>query len=158
MSSLTEDEERTAAALPRRVAALRTEKSNPYRSLCKLTLIGRTGALPEMKEFDNGNRILNLSVATNHLRGDDASGNRVVETQWHNVVIPETTPGFSFLADLPVGTQVYVEGKLRIRTVESDTGQRQYANVVLSRMEGTIRVLSSARRNVYDDNSSDLPF
>lgn len=142
----------------RRNSALKTEKANPYRSLCKLTLIGRTGTVPEIREFDNGDRTMYVSVATNHARGDDGNGNRVVETQWHKVVVPGTTPGFSFLSELPVGTQVYVEGNLRIRTVEDDTGTRQYVNVVLSRGEGMIRVLSSPWRQEVDTSSSDLPF
>ncbi|KAI0567499.1 Single-strand binding protein [Gracilaria domingensis] len=151
-ASASYEEERANGVLRRR--------QSPYKSLCKLTLIGRTGAVPEIRTFDDGSSVLSISVATTHPSSNKMDANQ--DTQWHNVSISQTTPGFSFFEQLPVGSQLYVEGLLRIKTVERDGEKRQYVNVNVSQGFGMVRVLSTPRgagmdaeRELQDKN---LPF
>lgn len=128
----------------------RREPENPYRSLCKLTLIGRTGTPPEIREFDDGSSSLTLNVATNHSAG--TSEDRKIETQWHKVFVAGNVTGFSVLSDLAVGSLVYIEGNMRVNNVEREGETRQYVNVRVHRGEGMVRILSSPKRH------DDLPF
>lgn len=133
-----------------------TVRENPFKSLCKLTLIGRTGASPEIRSFDDGSRSLSLSVATNFTSGIGA--NASVETQWHRVYLSEYVPGFSFISELPTGSLVYIEGNMKIQTSERDGSYRQYVNVHVNKSQGTIRVLSTPSRSNSNGAYGDLPF
>lgn len=133
----------TEASLPRRVAP-RREPENPYRSLCKLTLIGRTGSPAEVREFDDGSSSLTLNIATNHNSG--GANDWKVETQWHKVFVAGNVTGFGVLSELAVGSMVYVEGNMRVTTVEREGEMKQYVNVKVGRGEGMVRILSSPRR------------
>lgn len=124
----------------------RKPRESHYRSLCKLTLIGRTGAEPEVREFDSGNS-LSLRVATNLSNG---------ETQWHSVLVSEQVPGFSFFRELPTGSLVYVEGSMRINNFVRDDGtEKTYVNVSVYPGMGMFRVLGYPRRV---EQADDLPF
>ena len=54
---------------------------------CETTvqLIGHLGADPEIKEFNEGKKLARISMATNESYRKQ-SGERVNDTQWHNVV------------------------------------------------------------------------
>lgn len=131
-----------------------------YKSLCKLTLIGRTGIMPQLRANHDGSQTLYLSVATSHSASTAAAAAEPrdgrLHTQWHNVFVSESTPGFSFFHALPVGTHVYVEGLMNVRTVERDGHTRQFVNVNVSHGFGMVRVLSSPRANDAGDDK--LPF
>lgn len=82
------------------------------------------------------------------------------ETQWHRVFISENVPGYNYLKTLPAGTQVYIEGNYKLRTVEGEGAIRQYANVNVSRTQGLVRVLALPRRyeSMNENDGDDLPF
>lgn len=154
----SESPPRSDGSLPRRVptpssephSVPRREPENPYRSLCKLTLIGRTGTPPEVREFDDGSTSVTLNIATNHTAG--GSDDWKIETQWHKVFVAGNVTGFSVLSELGVGSMVYVEGNMRVSTVQRDGETRQYVNIRVNRGQGMVRILSSPRRQ------DDLPF
>ncbi|CAN8064675.1 unnamed protein product [Agarophyton chilense] len=116
---------------------------SPYRSLSKLTLIGRTGSRPQARTFEDGSRSLNISVATSHRSVNSTQAE--CDTQWHSVFVSQSTPGFSLFEQLPTGSQLYVEGLMRIKTVERDGEKLQFVNVNVSSGYGMIRVLSTPR-------------
>ena len=82
----------------------------------KVILIGNLGKDPEIFTFENGNKKVRLAVATTETyrnRKDE----KVEHTEWHWVVL------FRGLADvaekyLKKGDQVYVEGRIRLRSWE----------------------------------------
>ena len=85
-------------------------------------LIGRLGADPEIKQFDSGKKKASFSMATNDSY-KNAEGEKVEETQWHNVV------AWGKKADLieqylTKGSEVAVSGRLTYRDYESD-GQKK---------------------------------
>src|SRR5207244_63166 len=76
----------------------------------KVQLIGNLGKAPEVRNAEKGKKMVRFSVATNESYRD-AAGEKVNETQWHNLV------AWGKLADiaekyLAKGTEVAIEGKL----------------------------------------------
>ncbi len=87
-------------------------------------LIGRLGKDPEIKSFDSGKKLATFSIATNDSYKNQ-KGEKVEETQWHNVVI------WGDLADvaakyLKKGNEVAVEGRLIHRDYETASGEKRY--------------------------------
>ena len=56
-------------------------------SLNKVTLIGNLGSDPEIKAMQNGDKIVNLSIATSDRWKDKTTGEQRERTEWHRVVI-----------------------------------------------------------------------
>ena len=89
----------------------------------KVTLIGRTGMEVEIVNFENG-KLAKVSLATSDYY-TNAKGEKVEETQWHNLV------AFGNLADIlqkyvQKGDEIAVNGKLTYRTYETEDGQKRY--------------------------------
>ena len=95
----------------------------------RVQLIGNLGMDPEVISFDGGRKMAKFSVATSQTY-TNASGERVKDTQWHNVVawgkLAETTEKF-----LKKGTEVALEGKLVYRTYEGKDGQKKYITEIV---------------------------
>ena len=60
-------------------------------SVNKVILVGNLGRDPEIRSMPNGDRIANLSIATSETWRDKSSGERKEKTEWHRVVIFNTT-------------------------------------------------------------------
>ena len=99
-------------------------------SLNKVMLIGNVGKTPEIKNFDNGNKVAVFTLATTE-RYSDRNGDRHEQTEWHNVSV------FGPLAEfvekyVNVGRNIYVEGKLRTRSYETKSGERRYTTEIIA--------------------------
>ena len=94
----------------------------------KVQLIGNLGQDPEVVELDNGNKLAKFSIATNETY-KNAKGEKVTDTQWHNVVAWGKTAEIveSYLTK---GKEVAVEGKLVHRTYENSNGEKRYVTEV----------------------------
>lgn len=102
-------------------------------SLNKVTLIGRLGKDPEIRETGNGKRIANLSVATSESWRDRDTGEKREKTEWHRVVI--FSDGLVGVVEkyLKKGSHVYLEGQIQTRKWQDKTGADRYSTeVVLS--------------------------
>ena len=113
-------------------------------SLNKCLIIGRLGADPEVKSFNNGGQVCNLRVATSESWKSKDTGERKERTEWHSVVLQ--SDGLINIAQryLKKGSQIYIEGQLRTRSWEQD-GQKRYATeVVVPAFGGTLTMLDSA--------------
>ena len=90
-------------------------------SLNKVMIIGNVGTDPEMRFTPNGNPVTSFRVATNRVY-TAPDGERRRETEWFTVVawnkLAESCNQF-----LTKGRLVYVEGRLRSHTWESQDGQ-----------------------------------
>ncbi|MFH1032525.1 MAG: single-stranded DNA-binding protein [Chloroflexota bacterium] len=99
-------------------------------SLNKMILIGNLGAEPEMRFTPGGKPVTSFPVATNW-RYTTAAGERREETEWFTVVawgkLAEQCNQF-----LNKGRLVYVEGRLRTHTWESQDGQKHSRNEVVA--------------------------
>ncbi len=96
----------------------------------KVILIGRLGNQPELKYLNNGNSVVNLSLATSERWKDKITGEFKERTEWHQVVL------YSNLAErankyLAKGAKVYLEGKLQTRKWQDQTGLNKYTTEVI---------------------------
>lgn len=109
-------------------------------SVNKVILIGNLGADPDVRTFDSGDKVANLSIATSERWKDKNTGERKEKTEWHRVSV------FGALANvcekyLKKGSKVYIEGKIETRTWEQD-GQKKYSTEVIVRgFGGTMTML-----------------
>src|SRR5574337_1763237 len=111
-------------------------------SVNKVILVGNLGRDPETRYAPSGDAICNITLATTDNWKDKATGERKEQTEWHRVVF------FGKLAEiagqyLKKGSQVYVEGSLRTRKWQDQSGQDRYtteiradAMTMLRRREG----------------------
>ena len=79
-------------------------------SVNKVILVGNLGKDPEVRRMQNGNPVVNLTVATSDTWRDKATGERKEKTEWHRVVI--FSEGLAKVAEqyLKKGAKVYIEG------------------------------------------------
>ncbi len=105
------------------------------RGINKVILVGNLGNDPETRYTQAGAAITNISVATSETWKDKQTGQPQERTEWHRVVF------FNRLAEiageyLRKGSKVYVEGSLRTRKWQDQSGQDRYSTeVVASEMQ-----------------------
>jgi single-strand DNA-binding protein len=110
--------------------------------LNKVMLIGRLGADPESRGFQNGGKVVNLRLATSETWKDKATGERKEKTEWHTVAIFNEALGGIAERFLKKGSQVYLEGKLQTRKWQDQSGADRYATeVVLQGFDGALTLL-----------------
>lgn len=90
-------------------------------------LIGRLGKDPETRTFDTGKKLTTFSMATTDSYKNQ-KGEKVNETQWHNVVVWGKLAGIAG-EYLKKGSEVAIEGKLVHRAYEVN-GEKRYATEI----------------------------
>lgn len=98
-------------------------------SVNKVIVVGNLGADPEVKRFDNGGMIANISVATSERWNDRQTGEQRELTEWHRIVFNNR---LAEIAEqyLRKGSQVYIEGSLRTRKWQDQNGQDRYSTEI----------------------------
>lgn len=124
-------------------------------SLNKVTLIGNVGKDPEIKTFASGNKVAQITLATTE-RYKDRNGEQKEDTEWHSV------QAFGKLADVVErfvhkGSLLYVEGKIRTRSYESDGRTIYKTEIVANAIQMLDRRQQEQRPAQADDNDEDLP-
>ena len=107
----------------------------------KVTLIGRLGKDPVLKHFSNDNAIAEFSVATDESY-KNKEGQKVEQTEWHNVKIPTKKQAEIAEKYLKKGALVYVEGKIRTRSYDDKDGNKKYITEIIC---DNFRMLDSKR-------------
>ena len=94
----------------------------------KVILIGHLGKDPEVYTFDNDTKKVSFSLATSESY-KDKNGNRVDQTEWHNVVLWR---GLAEVAEryLTKGSQIYLEGKIKTRSWDDRDGNKRYTTEI----------------------------
>lgn len=95
-------------------------------SVNKAILLGHVGKDPDVKYFDNGSSIASFSLATTEKGYTAQNGTQIPDrTEWHNIVCWK---GLSKVAEQFVkkGTQIYIEGKIRTRSYDDQSGVKRY--------------------------------
>ncbi len=100
-------------------------------SVNKVILIGRLGKDPELKYTPSGAAVAKFSIATDEVFKDRA-GEQQRRTEWHNIV------AWNKLAEicgeyLTKGKQVYIEGSIRSRQWEDQSGNKRTAYEIVAR-------------------------
>lgn len=114
-------------------------------SVNKVILVGNLGQDPEVKSFANGGRIANLRIATSENWKDRATGERKERTEWHSVVLQ--SDGLIGVAErfLKKGSKVYIEGHLRTRKWQDQSGNDRYSTEIsVAGFDGKLVMLDGA--------------
>lgn len=128
-------------------------------SVNKVILVGNLGKDPEVRHLENGAVVANFSMATSETYKDRNTGEKITNTDWHNVVLWR---GLAEVVEKYVkkGDKIYIEGKLKSRSYQDQDGVTKYITevlgdnmVMLGKQEGN----SSAPNNPSNVNSSTAP-
>ena len=95
----------------------------------KVQLIGNLGNDPEIITMDSGRKLAKFSIATNESYKNQ-QGERVTDTQWHNVVAWGKTADI-IEQYVTKGKEVAVEGKLTTRSYDDKEGNKRYTTEVV---------------------------
>jgi single-strand DNA-binding protein len=95
----------------------------------KVQLIGHAGNNPEIKTFEGGKKLANLTIATNDSYLND-KGEKVVQTEWHRITAWGKTADI-IEKYVTKGKEVSIEGKLTHRSYEDKNGEKRYITEVL---------------------------
>ena len=136
----------------------------------KVILVGNLGKDPEIWTFEDGTKKASFSLATTESY-KDKMGNKVDQTEWHNVVLWR---GLAGVAEqyLKKGSSIYVEGKIRSRSYQDKEGVTKYVTEIFgdnmtmlgSRSDGGNSVSQSAPTQqatspaTEQSEADDLPF
>jgi len=111
-------------------------------SVNKVILVGNLGKDPEVRNTQDGSKIVNLSLATSETWNDRATGERKERTEWHRVAIFNERLAEVAEKYLRKGSKVYIEGSLQTRKWTDQQGQERYTTeVVLGRYRGELTML-----------------
>jgi len=102
-------------------------------SVNKVILIGNLGRDPEVRTFQNGGRVANLSLATSEQWKDKQSGERREKTEWHRVSVLNDALIGVCERFLRKGSKIYIEGQLETRKWQDQQGQERYTTEVVVR-------------------------
>tara|TARA_Y100001954_G_C15603442_1_gene499214 strand:- start:78 stop:584 length:507 start_codon:yes stop_codon:yes gene_type:complete len=130
---------------------------NMSGSVNKVTLVGNLGRDPDVRAMQNGDKIVQLSIATSDRWKDKNSGEQRERTEWHRVVIFNDALGKIAEQYLKKGSTVYLEGQLQTRKwTDQQSGQEKYTTeVVLQRYRGELTLLGSRTENqISNDQQS----
>ncbi len=113
-------------------------------SVNKVILVGNLGRDPEIRTFQNGGRVANLSIATSERWTDRNSGEKRERTEWHRVAVLNEPLIQVVERYLKKGAKVYVEGQLETRKWQDQGGQDRYTTeVVLRPFRGDLTMLDT---------------
>lgn len=98
-------------------------------SLNKVMLIGNLGDEVKMHHFDGGGCIGRFSIATNESYTNKTTGEKVSNTEWHNVVVKNKAAEICEKY-LKKGDKIYVEGKIKTRKWQSEDGVQRYSTEI----------------------------
>ena len=116
----------------------------------KVILIGNVGQDPEVRytgDVNNGAKVATLRIATTE-RYRDRNGNLQEHTEWHSVVVWRNQ------ADIvekyvKKGSQLYIEGRLRTRSWDDQTGNKRYVTEIVA---DTLQLLGRKSDNQSSGN------
>lgn len=124
----------------------------------KAILIGNLGRDPDVKSFQNGNRICNLSIATSESWRDKTTGERRERTEWHRVVIfNEALVGVAEKF-LKKGSKVYIEGQIETRKFERDGREQYTTEIVLRPYRGELTLIDTQSNRPPDGRPEDYDY
>jgi single-strand DNA-binding protein len=96
----------------------------------RVQLIGHVGNDPEIKTFEGGKKVVNLTIATNDNYKND-KGEKVEQTEWHKVVAWGKTAEV-IEKYVTKGKEIAIDGKLTHRSYEDKNGEKRYVTEVVA--------------------------
>jgi len=137
------------------------------RGINKVILVGNLGKDPEVTHLEGGIMVAKFPLATSEVYMDK-TGNRVEQTEWHNVVCWRK---LAEIAEkwLKKGSAIYVEGKIKTRSfMDKDNQKRYFTDIVADSFtmldrrpensNGASNVPEVSETVVDEPAADDLPF
>ena len=131
----------------------------------KVILVGNLGKDPEVRHLEGGVSVAKFTLATSESY-KDKSGNKVEQTEWHNIVVWR---GLADVAEkyLKKGSTIYLEGKIKTRSYDKDGSKHYITDIVAD----SFTMLGGKKENtspseggsglsaeMAPDKTDDLPF
>jgi single-strand DNA-binding protein len=116
----------------------------------KVILVGNVGKDPEVKSIGS-KKVAKFVLATSESYKDQ-SGERVEQTEWHNIEFWGTTVDV-VEKYVKKGSQVYVEGKIRTRSYEDKDGVKRYVTEIM----GNSLTLLGSKQVDYNQPANQTP-
>lgn len=98
-------------------------------SVNRVIIVGRLGQDPEVRQFQNGGSVTNISVATSERWTDKNTGEQKEQTEWHRVSLFNRL-GETASRYLRKGSMVYIEGSLNTRKYTDQQGIERYSTEI----------------------------
>ncbi|WP_350559878.1 single-stranded DNA-binding protein [Psychrobacter sp. CAL346-MNA-CIBAN-0220] len=122
------------------------------RGVNKVIIIGNLGADPEARQFNNGGSVTNISVATSEQWTDKQSGEKREATEWHRISL------FNRLGEIAAqylrkGSKVYIEGSLRTRKYQDQSGQDRYITEIRAEQMQMLDGASGGQDSGFSNNN-----
>lgn len=96
----------------------------------KVQLIGHVGQEPEIKTFDGGKKVANITIATNESYTNN-KGEKVENTEWHRITawgkVAEIIEKYVIK-----GKEIAIEGKLTHRSYDDKEGNKRYITEIVA--------------------------
>jgi single-strand DNA-binding protein len=96
----------------------------------KVQLIGHVGQEPEVKTFDGGKKVANITIATNDYYIND-KGDKIEQTEWHKVTawgkVAEIIEKY-----VTKGKEIAIDGQLTYRSYDDKEGIKRYITEIVA--------------------------
>lgn len=138
----------------------------------QVTILGNLGNDPEVKHFDNGGVVANISVATNRKWKDKETGETQKVTEWHRVVVKNKATVGYLEQYATKGDRLFVQGSVETRSYEKDGDTKYTTEIVVRPYGGEVKIQPSKKNSGEDtdpntdadndgpalDDGDDIPF
>ena len=115
-------------------------------SINKVMILGNLGTDPEFRTFDNGDKICNLSVATNVSWKEPHGETWHERTEWHRVTVKASNLVALCDRKAQKGSTVFIEGTLETRDwIDAYGNKRWSTEIVLRPFRSELKVVSKAK-------------
>ncbi|MBB3011268.1 single-stranded DNA-binding protein [Cupriavidus alkaliphilus] len=120
-------------------------------SVNKVILVGNLGADPETRYMPSGDAVTSIRIATTDRYKDKQSGEMKEATEWHRVAM------FGKVAEIAAqylrkGSSVYIEGRIRTRKWQDQSGQDKYSTEIVA---DQMQMLGSRQSSGGDEGGQD---
>ena len=145
-------------------------------TLNKVMLIGHLGDEVKLHYFEGGGCVGRFPLATNETYTNRQTNEKVTSTEWHNIVVRNKAAEICEKY-LSKGDRIYVEGRIKTRKWQDETGQERYSTEIQvtdftflttkKESDGAIQSQHSAKtptqnipapETIGDEEDDDLPF
>ena len=96
----------------------------------KVILIGHLGDDVKMHYFDGGGCVGRFPLATNESYTNKSSGEKVTQTEWHNVIVRNKAAEICEKY-IKKGDKIYIEGKLKTRKWQDGDQKDRFSTEII---------------------------
>lgn len=116
----------------------------------RVTLIGRLGKDPEIRNLEGGSTVARFSLATSESYMDKQTNNWIEQTEWHNIVLWRDLAKRAEQS-LRKGYLIFLEGKITYRQWKDQDGKDRYSTEIVA---NSFRVINKSEQH-SDSNAAE---